>query len=75
MKAKYKHYGNDCVIYVQVICVDNIFVKAKTYSGWCEIEPKITTGLYLTNGEARRMFFQTCVQLEKDDYYCEYKEV
>lgn len=75
MKAKYKHEGNDCLIYDQVICVDNIFVVVRTYRGWFEAEPEITTKVFITNAEARRMFFQTCIQLEKNNYDCEYKEV
>ena len=75
MKAKYKHEGNDCLIYDQLICVDNIFITVRTYYGWFEAEPEITTKVCLTNAEARRMFYNTCVKLEKEDCDCIYKEV
>lgn len=74
MKAKYRHEGNDCLIYDQVICVDNIFVAVRTYYGWFDAEPEITTKVCLTNAEARRMFYNACVQLEKNGYHCEYNE-
>lgn len=77
MKAKYKHYGSDCMIYDQVICEDNIVVTARTYaSSWFDAEPETTVKLCLTNAEARRLFYSTCSQLEEDRHYvCVYKEV
>ena len=76
MKAKYKRYGNDCIIYEQVVCVDNLFITVRSYYGsWVDTEPEIKTKVCLTNAEARRMFYNTCVRLEKEKYDCEYKEV
>lgn len=75
MKAKYQHEGNDCIIYDQVICVDNIFVTVRSYYGWFDAEPEITPKVCLTNAEARRMFYNTCVEFEKQNYDCIYKEV
>ena len=76
MKAKYKHYGNDCIIYEQVVCVDNLFITVRSYYGsWVDIEPEAKTKVCLTNAEARRMFYNACVRLEKEKYDCEYKEV
>ena len=75
MRAKYQHNGNDCLICDHIICVDNIFVSVKTYIGWFDAEPEVTTKVCLTNAEARRMFYNTCVKLEKEDCDCIYKEV
>lgn len=76
MKAKYMHYGNDCVIYNHIICVDNIFVHVTSYEGsWVDTTPDVATKVCLTNAEARRMFYNTCVALEKANYDCIYKEV
>ena len=75
MKAKYKHYGNECIIYDQVICEDNVVVTVQSYtSGWFDAEPKTTTQVCLTNAEARRLFFSICDSFEKERYECEYKE-
>lgn len=76
MKAKYKHYGNDCIIYNQIICVDNIVIEAESYiSGWFDTTPKSNTKVCLTNSEARRIFYSLCQKYEKQKYDCEYKEV
>ena len=76
MKAKYKYYGNDCIIYDQIICVDNIFVAATTYEcSWYDAKPNVVTKVCLTNAEAKRMFFNACVELEKRNHDCVYKEV
>lgn len=75
MKAKYKHYGNECIIYDQVICEDNVVVTVQSHiSSWFVGEPKPTTQVCLTNAEARRMFFNICDKFEKERYECEYKE-
>ena len=75
MKAKYKHYGNDCIIYDQVICEDNVVVTVRSYrSGWFNAEPETITKVCLTNAEARRMFFNICKKFEEKLYDCEYKE-
>lgn len=75
MKAKYKHYGNDCIIYDQVICVDNIFVTVRSFQGsWFDTSPIDTTKVCLTNAEARHMFYNTCAGFEKQNYECIYKE-
>lgn len=74
MKAKYKHYGNDCIIYDQVICEDNVVVTVRSYYGsWCNLEPQTTTRVCHTNSEARRIFHQLCTKLEKENE-CVYKE-
>lgn len=75
MKAKYKHYGNECIIYDQVICEDNVVITIRTYqSGWFDAAPETTTKVCLTNSEARRMFQSICREFEKQHYECEYKE-
>lgn len=75
MKAKYKHYGNECIIYDQVICEDNVVVTVRSYrSSWFNVEPETTTKVCLTNAEARRMFFNICKKFEKERYDCEYRE-
>lgn len=75
MKAKYQHYGSDCLIYDQVICEDNITVTIRTYqSGWFDAEPETEVKVYLTNAEARRAFWHICKKLEKQKYVCVYKE-
>lgn len=76
MKAKYRHQGNDCIIYDQVICEDNIVVTVRSYRGaWGKVEPKTTTEVCLTNSEAKRKFFNYCHHLEGLSYECVYKEV
>jgi hypothetical protein len=76
MKAKYQHIGNDCIIYDQVICEDNIVVAVRTFrGGWVNTEPITTTKVCLTNAEARRLFLGICKEFEKDRYDCVYKEV
>lgn len=76
MKAKYQHYGSDCIIYDQAICEDNIVVTVRSYCGsWCDIEHHPITKVCLTNAEARRLFFSFCDSMEKERYDCVYKEV
>lgn len=75
MKAKYKHYGSDCIIYDQVICEDNIVVTVRYYHGsWCIDKPEVKTTVHLTNAEARSVFHHMCNSLEKAGYECIYKE-
>lgn len=75
MKAKYQHYGNECIIYDQVICEDNVVATVRSYrSGWFDAPPEVTTKVYDTNAEARKMFFKLCDKFEKERYDCEYKE-
>lgn len=75
MKAKYKHYGNDCIIYEQAICEDNIFVTVRSYDcSWAITDPDVRTKVCLTNSEARRLFFNFCGKFEKAHYECVYKE-
>ena len=67
MKAKYKHYGNDCIIYDQVICVDNIVVTIRIYQiSWTNAKHETTTTVHLTNAEARNVFYHMCQMLEKE---------
>lgn len=76
MKAKYCHMDNDCLIYDQVICEDNIVTTVRTYCAvWFSKKPETKTKVCLTNAEARHMFFEYCNKLEKDHYKCIYKEV
>lgn len=75
MKAKYKHYGNECIIYDQITCEDNVVVTIRSYiSGWFDVEPETTTKVCLTNAEARRLFFNFCNSMENEHYDCVYKE-
>lgn len=75
MKAKYKHYGTDCIIYDQAICEDNIFVQVRSWKGsWAIEEPEAETKVCLTNAEARRLFYAFCEKHEKWGFDCEYKE-
>ena len=75
MKAKYMRYGNDCIIYDQVVCEDNIVTIVQSYEGnWFDAEPKITTKVCLTNAEARRMFFHFCDKFAKRCDRCIYQE-
>lgn len=75
MKAKYRHYGNDCIIYDAVYCDDNVVTTVRSYrSSWFNVEPETTTKVYPTNAEARRMFFNICKKFEKERYDCEYME-
>ena len=75
MKAKYRHEGNDCLIYDQVICEDNIVVTVRScHSSWYDGEPRPTTTVCRTNAEARRMFYLICNKFEKQHFECLYKE-
>ncbi len=74
MKAKYYHYGNDCIIYDQIICDDNVVVKIRTYEGWFGKDTDHETKVCLTNAEARRMFYAFCHECEKEKYDCEYRK-
>jgi len=74
MKAKYKHYGNDCIIYNQIICDDNVVVTIETFDGWFGKKNNTETKVCLTNAEARRMFYAFCHKCEKEHYDCEYRE-
>ena len=75
MKAKYRYFGNDCIIYYQIICVDNIFVSVTLYqSSWSNTPPNAEVKVCLTNAEARRMYFNACVEFEKRNYECVYRE-
>lgn len=75
MKAKYQHYGNDCIIYDQVICEDNIVVTVRSYRAtWGNDDPITDVTVYLTNAEARRRFFLICDKFEGWKYECVYKE-
>lgn len=74
MKAKYQHEGNDCLIYDQVICEDNVVVTIRSYRGWFDALPETTTKVCLTNSEARRMFMNICKEFENKQFDCIYKE-
>lgn len=74
MKAKYEHFGNDCIIYDQVICEDNIVVTVRTWKGsWVTDKPEVKTKVCPTNSEARRLFHGYCSKFEKPGYECVYK--
>ena len=76
MKAKYEQEGNDCLIYDQVICEDNIVVTVRSYWGsWGGLEPETKVKICLTNAEARRLFFSLCLQFENKHHKCIYKEI
>lgn len=75
MKAKYYHYGTDCIIYDQAICEDNIFVQIKSWRGsWAIEKPEVETKVCITNAEARRLFHYFCQNCKDNGYACEYVE-
>lgn len=75
MKAKYSHYGNDCIIYDHIICEDNVVVTIRSWKGgWSDIQPDIKTKVCLTNAEARRLFYEFCKECKQGNYDCLYKE-
>ena len=75
MKAKYKHYGNDCIIYDQVICEDNVVITIRTYSGWMGTETaEPRTKICYNQDDAKEFFNEICEEFEKEQYECEYKE-
>jgi hypothetical protein len=75
MKAKYKHYGNECIIYDQVICEDNMVITIRSYiSCWFNNEPETETTMCSTNEEAKKLFNKICKKYEKEKYDCEYQE-
>lgn len=73
MKAKYRHYGNDCIIYNQVICEDNIVVEVTTYNGWGMTKPEIQTHLCDNEQKAINVFNTICDKLKHNKYDCEYR--
>ena len=74
MKAKYQHYGNECIIYDQVICEDNVVTTVRSYrSGWFDASPETEVKVCITNSEARRLFFNICDKFEKELYDCIYR--
>jgi hypothetical protein len=75
MKAKYSHYGDDCIIYDQVICEDNMVVTIRSYVGcWFDTEPETMTKICYTQEDAKEFFNEICENFEKQHYDCEYKE-
>lgn len=75
MKAKYKHYGNECIIYDQIICEDNMVITIQSWTArWFDRDPETKTKICSTNAEAKRMFYAFCKECEKKHYDCEYKE-
>ena len=75
MKAKYKHYGNECIIYDAIYCDDNVVTTIRSYiCSWADTQPEATVKVCLTNAEARRLFYAFCNKCEKHHYDCEYKE-
>ena len=75
MKAKYKHYGNECIIYDAIYCDDNVVTTIRSYiCSWADAQPEPTVKVCLTNADARRLFYAFCDQCEKHHYGCEYKE-
>lgn len=74
MKAKYKHEGNDCIIYDQVICEDNIVVTVRTYYGsWIDAEPETKVKVCSINAEAKKLFYSLCKEYENSRYDCLYQ--
>lgn len=75
MKAKYKHYGNECVIYNQVICEDNVVVEIESYIiSWADDTPQTETTLCGDEKEAVALYNKLCKALEGRGYTCEYKD-
>ena len=72
MKAKYKHYGNDCIIYNQIICEDNILTEVEIFDGWFGKDSNTKTTVCTTSEEAKRKSNKLCKQLDKycDCEYC-----
>lgn len=66
MRATYKHFGNDCIIYDEAICEDNIFVRVRSYCGtWCSDKPEVIAKVCTTKDEAKQLFFDFCDEFEK----------
>lgn len=75
MKAKYKHYGNDCIIYNQVICEDNIVTEVESYiTGWFDDEPQSKTTVCASEWEAINLYDTLCDKLKAKKYDCEYRD-
>ena len=69
MKAKYQHYGNDCIIYDQAICEDNIVVTVRSYYGSCVCKaPETNVKVCPTNSEAKRIFYNLCDSFDRKKY-------
>lgn len=75
MKAKYKHYGNECIIYNQVICEDNIVVQVETYDiSWAVATPKSKVVVCESAEKAINLYNTLCDKLQYKKYECEYRE-
>lgn len=74
MKAKYKHHGNDCIIYNQVICEDNIVVEIESYTGYWNSTPKTNIIICDNHKKAFNLYLDLCRKLERNNYDCEYRD-
>lgn len=73
MKAKYMHYGNDCIIYNQVICEDNIVVEVEYCKGWGSETPKTKTIVCDNEQKAINLYNTLCNKLQSKKYQKEYR--
>lgn len=74
MKAKYYEYGNDCIIYNQVICEDNIVVTVEyAWGSWCSNEPETKTVVCKNEEEAINLYNNLCDKLVRRKCHCEYR--
>lgn len=75
MKAKYKHYGNECIIYNQVICEDNIVVQVDSYSStWGSNTPVTKVVVCADEEKAINLYNTICDKLQHKKYECEYRD-
>ena len=74
MKAKYYHYGTDCIIYETALCFENVFVTIWTYKGYFGENTSHETEVCSTNAEARKLFHAFCKDCKDNNYTCEYVE-
>ena len=75
MKAKYKHYGNDCIIYNQVICEDNIVTTVESYViSWADDTPQTKTIVCESGKKAINLYNTLCNKLQHRKYDCEYRD-
>lgn len=66
MKAKYKHYGNECIIYNQVICEDNIVTEIQSYIiGWADGKPKTNVIVCDNEQKAINLYNTLCDKLQQ----------
>lgn len=67
MIARYRKYGNDCLLYKTIILEDNLIVTInRSKGGWTNDEPQVSITKYDTWFAAKKAFKELCKELQKE---------